>query len=85
MDGRKNAPDGQKDGDFKYRGGCTLLVDPATYQVRYAITKHILSEGRLRRQRAFRGGEGGSLRATYFDDPERDVSSEPFAMLHRPI
>lgn len=84
VDARRDVPDDAPDGDFKFRGGCTLLIDPATYRVRYAITKHILSEGRLRRQRAYASGESPALRATYFGDPGRDQSArEPFAMLHR--
>jgi hypothetical protein len=66
------------------RGGCTLLIDPATSTVRYAITKHILSEGRLERQRAFLGGEDTSLRALYFGD-RLGTQDEPFAMLHRAV
>jgi hypothetical protein len=84
VDARKDVPGDEPDGDFKFRGGCTLLIDPATYRVRYAITKHILSDGRLRRQRGYYSGESPALRATYFGDPGRDQASrEPFAMLHR--
>lgn len=84
VDARIDVPDDEPDGDFKFRGGCTLLIDPDTYRVRYAITKHILSEGRLRRQREFCGGENPALRATYFGDPERQAGQrEPFALLHR--
>jgi hypothetical protein len=72
--------------DFPFRGGCTLLVDPDTYRVRYAINKHILSQPRLERQRAYLAGESTSLRATYFGDPTRDPSArEPFGLLHRPL
>ena len=75
-------------GDFTFRGGSTLLIDPATYCVRYAITKHILSDGRLEQQRRFLSGEEGSLRATYCGDPNRQQGRatrprEPFAILHR--
>ncbi|MFG0319960.1 MAG: peptidase S8, partial [Planctomycetota bacterium JB042] len=80
-------PDREDDhGDFVMRGGCTLLVDPETCRVRYAINKHILSAGRLKRQREFLGGGDGSLRATYLGDAGRGAGMrEPFAMLHRPI
>ncbi len=74
----------KKDGDFKYRGGCTLLIDPATCKVRYAITKHIQSNSRLRRQRAFLNGEEAGLRATYLGDTEHRAGlREPFAVLHQ--
>jgi len=75
------------DFDFIFRGGCTLLVDPSTYKVRYAINKHILSEGpgRLDQQRDFLQGEGTDLRATYFGDPARESTArEFFGLLHQP-
>ena len=79
---------GDEHGDFTFRGGCTLLIDPATSRVRYAITKHILSDGRLQRQRSYLGGDGAdgtSLRATYFGDVRPgQAAREPFAVLHSP-
>ena len=79
----------EKDGDFKFRGGCTLLIDPASGRVRYAINKHILSENRLNRQRAFLTGSNRndrSLRATYFGDGMPGVpEKERFAILHQPL
>ncbi|HEX4961613.1 MAG TPA: hypothetical protein VF173_12290 [Thermoanaerobaculia bacterium] len=72
--------------DFWFRGGCTLLVDLESREVRYCIGKGILSPSRLEAQRAFFGGPAdGSLRATYFGDPRRQPRAEPFAMLHRPV
>ena len=76
-------------GDFTFRGGCTLLIDPADGRVRYAINKHILSNNRLQRQRDFLSGaesNGRSLRATYFGDERQEMSmDEPFAVLHRSL
>lgn len=46
--------------DFDFRGGCTLLVDAASRQVRYAIRKSVLDEERLDRQRAFRFNSEGA-------------------------
>ncbi len=67
--------------DFKFRGGCTLLVDLSTCDVRYSIYKNIDSENRLARQRTYLTGEANaSLRATYFGDR---LEHEPFALLHR--
>jgi hypothetical protein len=81
---RRPSPDDP--GDFTFRGGCTLLVDPATCAVRYAVTKHILSAKRLEQQRQFQSSNGATLRATYFGDARRGESlREPFAMLHRPL
>lgn len=37
--------------DFMFRGGCTLIVDAATWQARYCIAKSILSADRLARYR----------------------------------
>ena len=72
--------------DFWFRGGCTLLVDLESREVRYCIGKGIVSPERLEAQRAFLGGPAdGSLRATYFGDPRRLTPAEPFAMLHRPL
>jgi hypothetical protein len=85
--------------DFIFRGGCTLLIDPATTKVRYCIYKNILSKNRLDRMRKFlTGKEDPSLRATYLGDPrkkyfrsliskrkgvEEEFKVEPFALLHR--
>jgi hypothetical protein len=59
--------------DFIYRGGCTLLVDLKTAEVRYCIYKRILSKARLDRMRTYLlSGEGLSLHATYFGNPQRN-------------
>ena len=66
-----------------FRGGCTLILDLDTMQLRYAIKKDIADEARLERQRQYRQGlmTDGSLRATYFK--ELKDAEEPFALLHR--
>jgi hypothetical protein len=85
--------------DFIFRGGCTLLVDPETARVKYAIYKSILSENRLKRIRDFLNTDSKpSLRATYLGDPrksfyqmvtadpadrEKQMGMEFFGMLHR--
>ena len=70
--------------DFIFRGGCTLVIDLGTSEVRYSIYKNIDSDGRLARQRAYEmtpaGSAGSALRATYFSGQLRH---EPFALLHR--
>jgi hypothetical protein len=84
--------------DFIFRGGCTLLVDPDTAEVRYCIYARIRSNNRLKRMRRFLSGEDGqSARSTFYGDqrqtffagvvtrqerPGRDSSIEPFALLH---
>ncbi len=83
--------------DFIMRGGCTLLIDPATADVRYCIYKDITSKNRLDKMRKFLNSEAGtSLGATYFGDArkehfrrqisgdrDRGLGMEPFALLHR--
>jgi hypothetical protein len=85
--------------DFIVRGGCTLLVDIETAEVRYCVYKRILSDSRLERMREYLTSEvGTTLYADYGGDPqatffrrykalkqyENDQSLvEPFALLHR--
>ncbi len=74
--------------DFIFRGGCTLLVDPITSRVRYCITKNILNDDRLERQRRYMSGSGNtdnSLRAVYFGSVYQSGLKEPFAFLHRSL
>lgn len=69
--------------DFTFHGGCTLLVDVETREVRYCISKDITRESRLRRTREFhRDREAESLRATYFGNENEGEGSEFFARLH---
>ncbi len=76
-------PDPQP-GDFIFRGGATLIVDLADFQIRYSISKDITSEDRLARQRAFLAEDSGaSLRALYFEGLAGKDHAEPFALLHR--
>jgi hypothetical protein len=67
--------------DFAFRGGCTLILDTNTSQVRYSIYKNVCSDTRLARQRDYMASEQSmSLRMTYFGEGLR---REPFALLHR--
>jgi hypothetical protein len=71
--------------DFWFRGGCTILVDLESREVRYCIGKGIRSANRLEQQRKYLSGESdGSLAATYFGDA-RGRDREPFAVLHRSL
>jgi hypothetical protein len=67
---------------FKFRGGCTLILDLDTKELRYLIAKDITDENRLNRHRRFRmqDGEDGSQRSLYFR--KLASSQEPFAILH---
>jgi subtilisin family serine protease len=68
-------------GTFRFRGGCTLVLDPhdADAPIRYAVTKRIGSERRLEAQRRHRlEGAGTSLHAMYFGGR----GEETFALCH---
>jgi hypothetical protein len=76
----------EREPDFWFRGGSTLIVDSETYAVRYAVVKRVDSEARLERQRAYlTGGTDASLRATYFGSLLRGDTREPFSLLHRSL
>jgi hypothetical protein len=76
------APPGVERDKFKFRGGCTLILDLDTKELRYLIAKDVTDEKRLERQRAYRLHEidDGSQRSLYFG--RIGSSREPFAMLH---
>jgi hypothetical protein len=66
--------------DYYFRGGCTLIVDAHTGQVRYSIKKR-LDAARRERQRTFvLEGLNESPAATYF---RHAIEEERYAMLHR--
>ena len=64
-----------------FRGGCTLLVDLRSKEVRYLVRKRVDHAGRLAAQQAFAAASIDMLRSSYFLRPDAGV--EPFAMLHR--
>jgi hypothetical protein len=69
---------------FQFRGGCTLLLDLDSLNLRYRIVKPIDDNNRLERQRQYmQGNLSGSLRATYFAPFTPSAMYEPFALLHR--
>ena len=84
VSGVEEDADGCKPGTFVFRGGCTLVFDLSSMQLKYVVKKLIDdSDGRLKRQRAYRTSEGGaSLRATYFG---AQSENEPFALLHSDV
>jgi hypothetical protein len=67
-------------GTFRFRGGCTLIVDADddTTPIRYVVIKRVNSVNREQAQRDFLQGHG-SLNSLYFGGSER---REPFAMIH---
>jgi hypothetical protein len=68
--------------DFSFRGGCTLIIDAESGEIRYCVAKRVDDAKRLDAERDFRsGGAGaGAAAATYFDDPR--AAHNPFCFLH---
>jgi hypothetical protein len=76
------SPGRDREPDYYFRGGCTLVVDAETGKVRYSIKKR-LDEDRRERQRRYLLEDGNeTLAATYFGGVGQE-HQEPFAMLHR--
>jgi len=75
--------------DYGFRGGCTVLIDPTSGRIRYAISKNINSPKRQNRQERFYRQrlrrEGLSARARYalWRKGDERIRQEPFAPLHR--
>jgi Subtilase family len=65
----------------RFRGGCTLLIDLATAEVRYMVRKKVKSAERFSAQFKFSDDEKEGLRANYFSDDS--AAREPFALMHR--
>jgi hypothetical protein len=67
--------------DARFRGGCTLIIDLATAEVRYMVRKKVDSPWRYGQQFGFAREMGDGLHGNYFADPTN--AREPFAMIHR--
>jgi hypothetical protein len=66
--------------EFYFRGGCTLIVDGHSGEIRYAVRKGIAKEERLEAERAHRRDTGNfQLADSYFQADERN----PFRLLHQ--
>lgn len=77
-------PEPNDDGDFLYRAGCTLLINPANMEVRRVIRTPgtIADDRQLGRVRRFLT-EGGLEPGNAFDFARKVMSArEPFALLH---
>lgn len=72
-------------GDFRYRSGCTLLIDPVTMQVRRVIRTPatIADDAALDRQRRFLTEGGLEPPNAFAIARARSRTREPFALLHR--
>ena len=70
--------------DFYYRGGCTLIIDPTTADVRYCVRKSIktTTDSRLAQERRSRQGQFGDKTGGSYLASERDQEANPFAFLH---
>lgn len=69
-------------GDFKFRGGATLIVDLRDGKIRYILRKRIDNDERLAKQRAYLADlEWQTLGFTYGGPADRN--KEPFALAHR--
>ena len=64
----------------RFRGGCTLLIDLATAEVRYMVRKKVDSANRLAEQVQFGIDTSDGLHGNYFADPAG--VREPFALMH---
>ncbi|HEX2188537.1 MAG TPA: hypothetical protein VHG51_06535 [Longimicrobiaceae bacterium] len=73
------------DGDFRYRAGCTLLINPTTMEVRRVIRTPgtVADDAQLARVRRFLTG-GGLEPGNAFEFARLAMGAcEPFALLHR--
>jgi hypothetical protein len=93
QDANESDAAGAGKGDFTFRAGCTVLVDPRSADVRRIIRTPgtIASDRDLERARRFVSGEGG-IAGNAFDaglpgslaaGGRRKQRDEPFALLHR--
>jgi hypothetical protein len=78
-----SAPPGAGSETPRFRGGCTLLIDPETREIRYCIVKNVRSESRRRRVEEYVHAfcDRAGLHREFHR--EGDDEGEPFAMIHR--
>jgi hypothetical protein len=72
--------------DFRFRRGCTLIIDPIQKQVRYAIATRgdVADDGELERVRSFLTGQSSMAANPFYGRPHgADLDDEHFALLHR--
>jgi hypothetical protein len=72
--------------DFRFRRGCTLIIDPVKQEVRYAIsTRGDVSDNTEldRVRRFFAGGSGADTNPFYGPARLSELDDEHFAALHR--
>jgi hypothetical protein len=64
----------------RFRGGCTLLINLATAEVRYLLRKKVKSAERLSSQIGFAAAAADGLHTNYFSD--QTTHAEPFELIH---
>jgi hypothetical protein len=72
--------------DFRFRRGCTLIIDPVRQQVRYAISTRgdVADNEELDRVRSFLKREEEEVENPFYGAaPSVDLDSEHFAAVHR--
>ncbi len=72
--------------NFRFRRGCTLIIDPVSQQVRYAISTRgdVADNEELDRVRRFLKGEEGEVENPFYGAaPSVDLDGEHFAAVHR--
>jgi hypothetical protein len=67
---------------IRFKGGCTVIADKRSAQVKYYVSKNILSAGRLARQQAFNTRLERPLADLYFGAGPMAGLAQRFAMLH---
>ena len=71
--------------DFWFRGGCTVIVDQSSGEIRHCIYRKIYDPDRYEQQREFIGGGSSDpdARQTFFGAPGHDRGVEVFSLLHK--
>jgi hypothetical protein len=91
-DARHHDFDHDEDGDFKYRAGCTIVIDTTKHEFRYIIPTpgDVENNNQLRRVREFLTGDAGPDTNAFDGERTRSLHEtgyrgldEPFALLHR--
>lgn len=85
MDARKTPIPYNQRGDFYYRAGCTVLIDPATMRVRRVIRTPgtIVDNRQMERVRAYLSDGGLQPPNAFWLARDALKDKEPFALLHR--
>ncbi len=82
--GKKNHTEFKR--DFRFRRGCTLIIDPVKQEVRYAISTRgsVIDEQELDRVRRFLTGQASVAGNPFYGHVRGgDLDDEHFAALHR--